>query len=242
MAEQDWIIREQRREGRFSTAWYIVGAGLAVVGVGLVVGADGVDADGAGGWAARTAGGVENLSNGSLALGVAILALGVLMALFNWPGAAAKRLAEHAPGRAERVHKDRSSMLVIVPLTMLFFASRAVPGVGRMVDGTADFGDKLFLAVALLYAWLGPLIVMGWDGGSRRNRKYLEDELSRHIRARSIISAFFVLLAGTSGALALALFNPVWAVQTLPLALAGAGATAALRFAWLDHQAGRDDG
>lgn len=242
MAEQDWIVRERRREGRFKLAWFVVGIGAAVAGMGLVVGADGVDPDGAGGWAARAAGGVENLSNGSLALGVAILILGALMAMFSWPGTAAKRLAQHVPGAAEKAHQDRSYMLVIVPMTMLFFASRAVPGVGRMVDGTADLGDKLFLGVALLYAWLGPLIVMGWDGGSRRNRKYLEDELSRHIRARSITFAFFVLLAGTSGALALALFSPVWAVQSLPLVLSAAGAAASLRFAWLDRQAGRDDG
>lgn len=242
MAEQDWIIRERRREGRFKWAWFVVGIGAAAAVMGLVAGTDGVDPDGASGWAARTAGGVENLSTGALAIGATLVALGAIMALFNRPGAAAKRLAQHVPGAAEKAHQDRSYLLVIVPLTMVFFASRAVPGVGRMVDGTADLGDKLFLGVALLYAWLGPLIVMGWDGGSRRNRQYLEDELSRHIRARSITFAFFVLLAGTSGALALAVFNPVWAVQALPLVLAGAGAAASLRFAWLDRQAGRDDG
>lgn len=242
MAEQDWIIREKRREARFKTSWFVVGMGLAVAGAGLVVGADGVDSDGATGWAARTAGGVQNLSTGALALGAGILILGLVMALFNRPGEAARRLAQHVPGAAEKAHQDRAYLLAIVPLTMVFFAGRAVPGVGRLVDGTADMGDKLFLGVALLYAWLGPLIVMGWDGGSRRNRKYLEDELSRHIRARSITFAFFVLLAGTSGALALAVLNPVWAVQALPLVLAGAGAAASLRFAWLDRQAGRDDG
>lgn len=242
MAEQDWIVREQRREGRFKTSWFIVGIGVAVVGVGLIVGADGVDAGDVSGWAARTAGGVENLSTGALVLGVGILILGALMALFNRPGEAARRLAQVGPGGAEKAHRDRAYMLAIIPLTMLFFASRAVPGVGRMVDGTADSIDKMYLGVALLYAWLGPLVVMGWDGGSRRNRKYLEDELSRHIRARSITFAFFVLLAGTSAALVLAIWSPVWAVQSLPLVLAGAGAAASLRFAWLDRQAGRDDG
>lgn len=242
MAEQDWIVREQRREGRFKTSWFIVGIGVAIAGVGLIVGADGVDAGGASGWAARAAGGVQNLSTGALALGAVLVALGALLSLMNRPGEAARRLAQVGPGGAEKAHRDRAYMLSIIPLTMLFFASRAVPGVGRMVEGTADMGDKLFLGVALLYAWLGPLIVMGWDGGSRRNRKYLEDELSRHIRARSITFAFFVLLTGASGALALAIWNPVWAVQALPLVLAGAGAAASLRFAWLDRQAGRDDG
>lgn len=242
MAEQDRIVREQRREGRFKTSWFIVGIGLAIAGVGLIVGADGIDTGGLSDWAARTAGGMENLSAGMLALGVAILILGMLMALFNRPGEASRRLAEQVPGQAEKAQRDRAYLLAIIPLTMLFFASRAVPGVGRMVDGTADSIDKMYLGVALLYAWLGPLIVMGWDGGSRRNRKYLEDELSRHIRARSITFAFFVLLTGTSGALALAIWNPVWAVQALPLVLAGAGAAASLRFAWLDRQAGRDDG
>lgn len=242
MAEQDRIVREQRREGRFKTSWFIVGIGLAIAGVGLIVGADGIDTGGLSDWAARTAGGMENLSAGMLALGVAILILGMLMALFNRPGEASRRPAEQVPGQAEKAQRDRAYLLAIIPLTMLFFASRAVPGVGRMVDGTADSIDKMYLGVALLYAWLGPLIVMGWDGGSRRNRKYLEDELSRHIRARSITFAFFVLLTGTSGALALAIWNPVWAVQALPLVLAGAGAAASLRFAWLDRQAGRDDG
>lgn len=242
MVEQEWIVREQRREARFKTAWFVVGIGLAIAGIGLAVGVDGVVEGEVSEWAARMAGGVENLSTGAAALGTAILIVGAMMALFNRPGEAAKLLTEHVPGRAEKAHRDRAYMLSIIPLTMLFFASRAVPGVGRLVDGTADLGDKLFLGVAVLYAWLGPLVVMGWDGGSRRNRKYLEDELSRHIRARSITFAFFVLLAGASGALALALFSPVWAVQSLPLVLAGAGAAASLRFAWLDRQAGRDDG
>ncbi len=242
MGEQEWIDRERRREGRFKGAWFVVGIGAAIAGLGLVVGADGVEADGAGGWAARAAGGADKLATGALALGVAVLICGALMALFNRPGEASRRLAAQGGGNAEKAHRDRAYMLSIIPLTMLFFASRAVPGVGRLVDGTADLGDKLFLGVALLYAWLGPLVVMGWDGGSRRNRKYLEDELSRHIRARSITFAFFVLLAGTSGALVLAMFNPVWAVQSLPPVLAGAGAAASLRFAWLDRQAGRENG
>jgi hypothetical protein len=57
-----------------------------------------------------------------------------------------------------------------------------------------------------------------------------------------MVWAFFVLMSGTTIALGLALWRPETGIVAIPFALAAAGATAGLRFAWLDREAGRDDG
>jgi hypothetical protein len=49
-------------------------------------------------------------------------------------------------------------------------------------------------------------------------------------------------MAGTTIALGLGLWRLETGLIALPFALAAAGATAGLRFAWLDREAGRDDG
>lgn len=239
MTQEAWMLRERRREAGFKASWFVVGAGAALVVLGLAVRESGPGA-GAGEWAARLAGGPEPLAAGALIVGAMVVALGLFIALLRRPGEAARRLAETTPGRSEKAQAERAWLLTLIPLTMVFFASRAVGWVGRVLDGSAGLSDVLFLGAAILYAWLGPIVVMGWDGGSRRNRRYLEDELSQHIRARSIMLGFFVLLAGVTAALALALWNPVWTAQALPLAMSAAGAAAALRFVWLDRQAARD--
>jgi hypothetical protein len=83
---------------------------------------------------------------------------------------------------------------------------------------------------------------MGWDGGSRKNKRFLEDELTQSLRARSMILAFFVLMAGATVSLGLGLWRAEVGILSLPFVLAAGGASAGLRFAWLFREAGRDDG
>lgn len=98
------------------------------------------------------------------------------------------------------------------------------------------------LGLPILYAWLVVAVIMGWDFVSRRERKYLDDELSRAFRARSLGLAFVVLMAAGTIVLAISLWRPEWTVPAIVLAVTLGGSVAGCRFAWLDRQAGRADG
>ena len=60
------------------------------------------------------------------------------------------------------------------------------------------------------------------------------------IRARAMTVAFFVLMTGATVALVLGLFRPTVGMMALTVALAAAGVTAGVRFAWLDREASKD--
>jgi hypothetical protein len=115
------------------------------------------------------------------------------------------------------------------------------------LDGGGDRSrrGKRGWALALIALGLGmgaggAALAMGWDGNSRKNRRYLEDELTEALRARAVVWAFGVLMAGGTVALCVGLWRPEMGVADLPFAMVAAGATAALRFALLDREAGRD--
>jgi hypothetical protein len=85
-----------------------------------------------------------------------------------------------------------------------------------------------------------PAIVMGWDWNTRQHRRFLDDELTQAMRAQAMMLAFAVLMAGVTVAMVLGMWRPAVGVAALPYVLAIGGATAGLRFAWLDREAERN--
>jgi hypothetical protein len=175
-------------------------------------------------------------------IGAAFMAAGGICAWFYRPNGPRWRADPAEPGKRDRLQAQRARQLAIFPALSLLFLAQAIGALEHVVEGQHRWVDYLRLAVPVLYAWVTAMMVMGWDGASRKNKRFLEDELTQSLRARALTLAFFVLLAGTTVSLGLGLWRAEIGVASLIFALAAAGAAAGLRFAWLFREAGRDDG
>lgn len=140
----------------------------------------------------------------------------------------------------ERLQTDRSWQLWVYPLLAVAFLVLAISAIGDILEGTGRVSDYLQALLPVLYAWLVVAITLGWDGHARENRRLLEDELTLVIRARAMTAAAVVLMAGLTIAFGLALWRTEIGIMALLFALTAGGATAGIRFAWLDREAGRD--
>lgn len=208
---------------------------LIVLGVGVAAATAGFT----GGWGRD--GDVATSFGVVAGIGVAFIVVAVAMMVIN---RGAKAIGDDPGGsvKRERLQTQRSRQLWIFPILTALFLVQAIPAVGNIIDRTADLADYLQLLLPVLYAWLATAIAMGWDGQSRKERKFLEDELTHVLRARAMAWAFVAMMAGVTVSLGLGLWRPEVGIVSLPLVLSAAGATAAIRFAWLDREAGRDDG
>jgi hypothetical protein len=226
MDEQELAGMKRERARKFYT-------GLALMGLGVTaVVAGGVFARGETGDAA---------SGPGFAVGLGV-ALGLGGAIMAWAARPWNRrwISEAPQTKRERLQGRRSLQLFLFPGVALIFTALAIEPANNIVAGEGGLRDGLSVLLPVLYAWLTTAIAMGWDGPSRRNRRFLEDELTVAIRARAMSAAFLVLLAGTTAALGLTLVRPDLGVVALLFTLAAAGATAGVRFAWLDREAGQD--
>lgn len=218
---------ERKRIGRMSWGYFLLGMGGMAMAIGFISGDDSwIGQVGADGWL--------------IAAGGTAAVIGALTAWKHRPGEAARRLDQTA-GARDRAQKERARMLTVIPFSMIIFGGLSVKAISAVQAGTAEFHDWGLIATALLYAWMGPLFVMGWDGAALRQRKLLEDELTRHHRGRALIPAFILLLVLMTGLVVLGLWSADWAFRLLPLALCVAGAAAAVRFVQLERQAERED-
>lgn len=217
---------EAARVRRWRLSLIATAAGVAALTGGLVVG---LGSEG------------DRATMGGVAAGVgAVLTLGgAIKGWCNRPGRPAAVLEASLGGRRDRVQRQRTQQLLLFPALMLAFFGQAFNAIEAVLAGRAEFHHLIQLSVPILYGWLIPAIVMGWDGGSRQNRKYLDDELTQVFRARSMILAFVVLMAGATLAFGLGLWRVQYGVAALPFVIAFGGAAAGLRFAWLDREAER---
>ncbi len=229
MSVMDELERESERRSRrrwFNAAIMAAGVGAVAMAVGFAFGL-GREGDAA-------------TSFGVLAgAGTVLLIGGALFAWLHRPGATAW-IAEPGQSRRDRLQAQRSWQLSVFPLLGAVFLMLAIGPVREMQRGEATLGDYLSVLLPVLYAWVTAAIAMGWDGQSRKYRKYLEDELTVALRARAIALAFVVLMVGATIALGLSLVRVEWAVLSLLTTLTAAGSAAGARFAWLDREAGRD--
>tara|TARA_R110002167_G_scaffold63058_10_gene177903 strand:- start:216 stop:893 length:678 start_codon:yes stop_codon:yes gene_type:complete len=179
----------------------------------------------------------ESLSVG----GVVLAVVGAVMVLTAQPSRSDRQALAARETRRDRVQRGRARQLLALPFATVGMLIVATLGVWRIMGGVGDRGDLMFAALAAMLAWMVPVIMMGWDGGSRRDRKWLEDDLTREWRGRSMALGFLVLLAGMSGLYLVGLWRPDLAIVGFPAVLLGTGMVMGLRFAWLDHQAESDD-
>lgn len=142
--------------------------------------------------------------------------------------------------KRERMQAQRAAQLWTLPVFTVFMLGLALEPARDILAGDAVGRHAYWLGMPVLYGWVITAITMGWDGYSRKNRRFLEDELTRVLRARALTNAFVVLMIGVTVALLLGLSRPLLGILALPFVLAIAGATAGIRFAWLDREAGKD--
>ena len=223
----------QRAKAERSRCW-LGGLALAAVGAAGLIGGSG--------FALLTGseGDRATVAGVAAGMGLAFMLLGGLMAWWGRPGRPVDVAASRDGSRREKLQRERTRQLVLFPLVLLMFMAQAQGGMQRVLGGDHNVGAYVQILLPVLYGWLIPVLVMGWDLHARRNRRLLEDELTQVMRAKSMILAFVVLMGGVTAALGLGLWRADYGVMALPYVLALGGASAGLRFAWLDREAGRD--
>ena len=223
--------REMRKEARarrkkFATALATIILGGLIAGVGFAIGLY------------RT--GEEATVWGVAAgLGVGLAMGGLFMAWIMRPGANGWR-PETEPLKRDRLQTQRARQLWVFPMVAILMLTLAAWSTEDILSGRGELSDFLMIGLPVLYAWLILAVTMGWDGQSRKNRRFLEDELTQVLRARAMIAGFVVLMAGATVALGLGAWRPEVGVAALPFALTAGAVAAGIRFAWLDREFGKD--
>ncbi len=151
-----------------------------------------------------------------------------------------KRL-EARETRRDRHQRRRRTQMATLPFGGVGVVVLSMLALSRIVQGEGDAGDLMWAGLLPLFAWIVPLMVLGWDREGQRDRKWLEDELTREWRGRALSLGFLVLMGGMSGLYLVGLYRPEWMMIGFPLVLAGAAASVGLRFAWLDSRAECDN-
>ncbi len=221
------LHRQMRaRRTRFVGSLVLAAVGAAMAGVGFTIGLP-LEGEAATNW-------------GILAgAGMTLAAIGAVTAWMMRPGATGWR-TETEPLKRDRLQAQRVWQLWLFPLVTLAFLAQSTLAVQDILAGEGGFGDYISAPLPVLYAWVVAAITMGWDHQSRTQRKYMEDELTAVLRARAVSAAFLVLMGGATVAFGLGLWRPEIGVAAIPFVLAAGGATAGIRFAWLDREYGRD--
>jgi|GEM_PF-395237 len=223
----------ERAKTRGGGCWW---SGIVMTVVGAVALAGGA------GFAIRfgTEGDQATIAGVVAGMGFAMILMGVITAWLGRPGRPIDAATSGEGAQRDKLQRARTRQLVIYPLVLLLFMAQAHMAMQRVLGGDHNLGAYVQILLPVLYGWLIPVLVMGWDWHAQKNRRLLEDELTQVMRARSMILAFVVLMSGVTVALGLGLWRANYGVMALPYVLALGGASAGLRFAWLDREAGRD--
>lgn len=224
--EQAIRLMESKRAAKWRWAIALAAFSTAAVIGGVAVGVR-VDGD-----LATAAGAVTGA-------GAVILVAALALAWCARPGQSVESLLRRQGTSRDQLQKARTRQLIIFPFVMLAFMFQAHLAMQQVLVGQGNWGHYLQVSLPVLYGWVVPLIVMGWDWTTRKHRSLLDDELTQSMRAQAMILAFVVLMGGATVALALGMWRPAYGVAALPYVLAIGGATAGLRFAWLDREAER---
>jgi hypothetical protein len=227
MSDGNWQAVERRRATRYGVAVAVFCLGVFIACFAAIRRhEDGPDA------------------HGLLAIAVAV---GVVMAvagvggMFAFRRDDAERTREGAGSYRDRLQRDWISRITILPAATLGITAVAMSRAQEWLSGEdTSWGGVLLAGAAAINLLLIPLMIMGWDGGSRKVKRLLDDELTRAYRASAMTCAFWVLLVGVTGAYLVGLWNADVTVIALPMILWVAAATAALRFTALHRRAERE--
>lgn len=211
--------REARRRKLEIMSMVMIALGLG--GGGLAVAFDGPDA----------------LVNIGATLGTA----GAVIGLLAWRGKAERDRLDRGGTRRDRVQRNRRSIMLALPFASVGVVAFGLGAISRVNQGRGEMTDLMWAAALPILAWIVPLMVLGWDKEGREQSRWIEDELTREWRARSVSLGFVVLMGGLSAVYAIGLYRPDWAMLALPVVLMTTAGTVGLRYVWLDARAEADD-
>lgn len=140
-------------------------------------------------------------------------------------------------GRRDQEQRQRRSQMFGLSGCLVSALALGLHAIGKLQAGETDFAVVGFALMVALTAWLALALLHGLDGGSRKVRKFLEDEWTRTLRASAMTWGYVALLGGASAAYAVSLWRPEWTPAALALALAVGAIVPLLRFALLDKAA-----
>ncbi|RZJ28880.1 MAG: hypothetical protein EON85_08070, partial [Brevundimonas sp.] len=143
----------------------------------------------------------------AIVAGIALAMAGVC-GMFAFRPDDAERTAEKPGSYRDRLQRNWVSNLTILPAATFGVTVIAMTRAQDWLSGEDMSWNGVVLAgVAALNLLMIPLMLMGWDGGSRKIKRLVEDELTRSYRASAITCAFWVLLVGVTGAYLVGLWN-----------------------------------
>jgi len=224
MTEANEIERERserRRHAWRTGAMALIGLGAAAMALGGVTALDASDR--------------ERAIGLGVALGGAVLF--VAGAVVGWRWRHRPEAWRSEGGYRDRVQRQRRSQMLMMPILMLLAVGFGVPAVISVLAGDGDFADWFWAVAIMLHALIAPMMLMGWDGEARKQKRLLDDEFTRQLRGRAMALAFVVLTVGVVVVFGIGLWRPDLAVTLMPIALFVAGAAGCWRFAWLDREA-----
>ena len=229
MRRESGAAAERRRAMGFNIAAILTGLGVLTAGVSMSI-RDSAAPDQ-----------MTLLATASLA-GVALTFVG-LGGLFAFRRDVAEQVRDGEGSYRDRVQRHWVNSLTIMPAATFALTIVAMTRAQEWLSGEDMSWYGFTLAgIAVVNLLLIPLMLMGWDGGSRKLKRLLDDELTRAYRASAITCAFWVLLVGVAAAYLLGLWNADAAIIAMPMILWLAATTAALRFAQLHRRAEREMG
>lgn len=174
-------------------------------------------------------------------IGVTLTVAGAGIGLLAWKGKAERDHLDCGGTRRDRVQRHRRSIMLALPFASVGVVAFGLGAIWRVTQGRGEISDLMWAASLPILAWIVPLMVMGWDKEGREQKRWIEDELTREWRARSVSLGFVVLMGGLSAVYAVGLFRPDWAMLGLPVVLMITAGTVGLRYVWLDSRAEADD-
>lgn len=174
-------------------------------------------------------------------IGVTLAVAGAVIGLLAWRGKAERDRLDRGGTRRDRVQRNRRSIMLALPFASVGVVAFGLGAISRVNQGRGEMSDLMWAASLPILAWIVPLMVLGWDKEGREQKRWIEDELTREWRARSVSLGFVVLMGGLSAVYAIGLFRPDWAMLALPVVLMVTAGTVGLRYVWLDARAEADD-
>lgn len=226
MGRENGAATDRRRATRHKVAIALFGLGVMVSCVTAILWSDaGLD---------------RNLLTAMAVVAAAALLTG-LAGLFAYRPDTVEQTRSETGSYRDRVQRKWVSSITILPAATFGLTMIAMTRSRDWLSGEDTSWSGVILAgVAVLNLLLIPLMLMGWDGGSRKIKRLIEDELTRSYRASAITCAFWVLLIGVTGAYLVGLWNADASIVALPMILWVSATTAALRFAQLHRRAERE--
>lgn len=189
-------------------------------------------------WAGQT-GRLDTINQATILIFAVVIGVAAIgTALTYSPGAITK---SSDTGRWDRAQRDRNRDLVLNIIGGFIWVGYGSVEIQESLQAGETQRAAIYIALVVLWLFVAPAILMGWTVPARRNRAWLDDELSRAFRAKAAATGFAALLLGGVGTYLVSLFAPDRTPNAILFALWLGGGAASAHFVWLHNSAQPED-